>query len=383
MSSSIFLNKCSSISRLIKVSNTNSFQCHKFLINNLSLRMNHGTMFSTHNDENYLKISENKFKVQPGFGKIKIEGNMNYIVKSANPHEYPDADHAIVTVYGISEKKNLVDINFNDISQDELTVSDNQPGTAAYCQIEVPIKYDIDINLKGNAGVHIENMESDEASINTDSGHLTAKSLKAYNLQFVTNCGHLKAKGTLQGNLFVKANTTHVEAKRLQGLKMAVISNELSMNVDSSYITDGLINVNSGDIKLNNLHGSTKIALKKGSLKITGLRGQLSTVMDTGAINLQVSDIWRESSIKLNTGTLSLSLPQNSSDHFEVTAPVLEIESEINTNGKEIQNDGNMKTFKLQGTNDQECTLTAEVNNGTASVKSQDWFSTLGIKIGA
>ena len=51
-------------------------------------------------------------------------------------------------------------------------------------------------------------MEPDEASVNTDSGHLSTKGLKSHNLQYITNCGHLKAKGTLQGNLFVKANTT-------------------------------------------------------------------------------------------------------------------------------------------------------------------------------
>ncbi|CAL4063402.1 unnamed protein product [Meganyctiphanes norvegica] len=379
---STFLNTFLSISRVIKVSPSMAMHYNKSLINITVLRINNRSLF-THNVENYLKISENKFKVKPGFGNIKIEGSMDYIVKSTNPHEYPNADHAIVTVYGISEKNNLVDIHLNPATQDELTVSDNQPETSAYCQIELPIKYDIDINLKGAAGVHIENMESDEASVKTDRGHLSTKGFKSHNLQFITNCGHLKSKGTLQGNLFLKGNTTHVEAKRLQGLKMVIICDELSTNVDSSYITTGLINANSGDIKLHNLHGSTNIAVKKGSIKITGLRGQLSSVMDEGSINVQVSDVWKESSIKLNTGSLTLSLPQNSSDHFEVTAPALEIESEISMSGEEIQNKENLKTFKRQGTNDQECIMRAEVNNGTASVKTQDWFSTLGIKMGA
>merc|ERR1711962_1090095 len=82
---SIVLNTFSSFSRLLKIAPPNAVQNYKILRSIPLLEINKRNLF-THNVENYHKISENKFKVKPGFGKIIIDGNMDYVIKSANPH---------------------------------------------------------------------------------------------------------------------------------------------------------------------------------------------------------------------------------------------------------------------------------------------------------
>lgn len=66
----------------------------------------------------------------------------------------------------------------------------------------------------------------------------------------------------------------NLKAKRLQGLKMNIVAEELNTNVQSSYMNEGQITAQRGDIVINHLHGSTSLTLKQGKLSLSKYWGR-------------------------------------------------------------------------------------------------------------
>lgn len=61
----------------------------------------------------------------------------------------------------------------------------------------------------------------------------------------------------------------HLKAKRLQGLALDIEAEELSTHIDSSYMNQGQIKAERGEVKINNLHGCTDLLLKEGQVVIS------------------------------------------------------------------------------------------------------------------
>lgn len=61
----------------------------------------------------------------------------------------------------------------------------------------------------------------------------------------------------------------HLRAKRLQGLALDIDAEELSTEVESSYMNQGQIKADRGTIKINNLHGCTDLLVKEGQVVIS------------------------------------------------------------------------------------------------------------------
>lgn len=61
----------------------------------------------------------------------------------------------------------------------------------------------------------------------------------------------------------------HLKAKRLQGLALDIEAEELSTEVESSYMNQGQIKADRGTVKINNLHGCTDLLIKEGQVVIS------------------------------------------------------------------------------------------------------------------
>lgn len=61
----------------------------------------------------------------------------------------------------------------------------------------------------------------------------------------------------------------HLSAKRLQGLVIDIEAEELTTAVESSYMNQGQISTQIGDVKINNLHGCTDLLVKEGQIAIS------------------------------------------------------------------------------------------------------------------
>lgn len=339
--------------------------------------------FYTRLTEKHVKLSSLDYQVHPGFGTVKAIGEgIDYIIKPANPQEFPDADRAFVSFYGISSSSlDTVKVELIGENKDTLAVSSSPGSSRLYCEIEVPIKYDIIANLQSDACLQIVSMEADEIDITTEDGEVVTRSLKSHNIRIKTQHGDVTAEGTLQGNIFIIAKSTNLKAKRLQGLKMNILAEELNTNVQSSYMNEGQIAAQRGDIVINHLHGSTSLALNQGKLSLNGLHGHLVGAVGSGKVDVQVTEITEDSSLSLQEGSLVVSVLEEPRHNLQVTAPTLDVSEEISSCTAASTTSTSLKLQAGGGT--QANTFSAEVVKGSAKVQRQDWFATLGIKIGS
>ncbi|XP_037781826.1 protein FAM185A-like [Penaeus monodon] len=338
--------------------------------------------FSTRVKEEHVKLGSLEYNVHPGFGTVRAIGEgVDYVIKPANPQEFPDADRAFVSIYGVSNSSlDTVRVELLGEKKDTLAVSSSPGSSRLYCEIEVPIKYDISANLQSDACLQIMGMEADEVDITTEDGEVATRGLKSHNIHIKTQHGNFTAEGTLQGNISIVAKATNLKAKRLQGLKMNIVAEELNTNVQSSYMNEGQITAQRGDIVINHLHGSTSLTLKQGKLSLSGLHGHLTGSVGSGKVDVQVTEITEDSSLILQEGSMVVSVLDEPRHNLHVTAPSLDISKEISSDAAASTTSTSLKLQARDGARAN--TFSAEVAEGSAKVQRQDWFATLGIKIG-
>ncbi|KAK7071278.1 hypothetical protein SK128_015992 [Halocaridina rubra] len=330
--------------------------------------------------EEYTKLKSKEFHVYPGFGKFRSNGNVDCIIKPTNPQEFPDADRAFVFIYGkdSTQCKNVT-IELTGELKDVLSLTAFPESTQMYCEIQIPIKYNLDIQLLDAASVQIFGMEADEVNITTDKGDIKTAGLKSHNIHIKTQTGNISAKRTLQGNIFITAKKTSLTAKRLQGMAMTIDAEELDTSVESSYITQGEIKANSGNIRLKNLHGCTDLVLRKGLISISGLHGQIAGFLGRGNMDVQVTEVTGNSTLHVKEGVMEIAVLDRPRHDLEVEAPSVEISSEVESMG--CISKGTPQRFTLTENEDPGANkLIATVIKGSAKLKCQDWFATLGIR---
>ncbi|XP_071548521.1 protein FAM185A isoform X2 [Panulirus ornatus] len=320
----------------------------------------------THATENYVKLKSKDFHVNPGFGILHVNGGVDFVIKPTNVQEYPDADRAFINIYGLpSVSCEGINVESTGLLKDILTVTATPESSNIYCEVQVPVKYDLDVKLQDEASVQILGMEADEVNVLTEKGEMKTKGLKSHNIHIKTDHGNITAEGTLQGNIFINAKTTHLKAKRLQGLMLDIEAEELSTAVESSYMNQGRISAKNGNIVISNLHGCTDLLLKKGQIVVSGFHGQIAGYIGSGKVNVQITDILGDSTLHLNKGTMVLSVIEDPRHDLEVTAPSLDVSKEIMMTGMTSASSNHTFTF-IKNKNPEASTLKATVIDGSA-----------------
>lgn len=334
----------------------------------------------THNKETYVKLKEKELHVNPGFGVLHVTGTIDFHIKPTNVQEYPDADRAFVVVHGVpSESCEDVTVELTGEQRDILTVCATSKSQSVFCEVMVPIKYDLDVKLMDEGRLKISQMESDEVKVFTKNGEVNSRGLKSHNIHITTENGHITSDGSMQGNIFINAKNTHLKAKRLQGLALNIEAKELSTEIESSYMNQGQITADKGSIKISNLHGCTDLLVKEGQVVVNGFHGQIAGFMGSGKIEMQVTDVTGHSTLHLKEGNMKLSVLDTPRHNLEVKAPTLSLSEEVRACGTLSQ--GSSQVFTISRNDPEASVLQATVVSGEAHVECQNWFSTLGIKL--
>ncbi|XP_045113941.1 uncharacterized protein LOC123506117 isoform X2 [Portunus trituberculatus] len=334
----------------------------------------------THNTETYVKLKEKELHVNPGFGVLHVSGTIDFHIRPTNVQEYPDADRAFVAVHGLpSESCEDVTVELTGEQRDILTVCATPKSQRVFCEVMVPIKYDLDVKLMDEGRLKISQMESDEVKVFTENGEVNSRGLKSHNIHITTENGHITSDGSIQGNIFINAKKTHMKAKRLQGLALNIEAKELSTEIESSYMNQAQIKADKGTIKINNLHGCTDLLVKQGQIVVNGFHGQIAGFMGSGKVEMQVTEVTGHSTLHLKEGSMKLSVLDTPRHTLEVKAPSLSLSEEVRTCGTLSQD--NSQVFTISSDDPETNALQATVVSGEAHVDCQNWFSTLGIKL--
>uniref|UniRef100_A0A3Q4G3K7 Family with sequence similarity 185 member A n=1 Tax=Neolamprologus brichardi TaxID=32507 RepID=A0A3Q4G3K7_NEOBR len=154
------------------------------------------------------------------FTTVRAQIGCNISINPLDPHTYPEADRAFITVHGPDKEQEVsldrLKVHYDDRSK-ELLISAETVGSDLSIEMSAPIK--------SSECVYVRNMECDICKVRTEKGNCLLHSVKA------------------------------VDVKKLQGTKMNVSTEHGPLKVKAIYAESTCISSRSGRVNLGHVHG--------------------------------------------------------------------------------------------------------------------------------
>jgi len=333
-------------------------------------------------------VSQLKFKVPSFDGVLELASPLNVKLKPTGALDYPNLDEASVklltrgdtgedvTISPVQDGHRLaIQAKYNDDSkrrEDYLT------------DIEVPMVHNISVDATGEACVDIKDfMESKYINVSTEQGRITAHKLKTENLVLQTESGDVICLGQLHGNIKIASETgTVVAEKRFVGPNVEVETESGDIRIASSYCEQAKFSTNRGSMHLRNIHNESYIAIyEQGDLKVHGIDGSTNIFVKQGDVDAQVSKVSHESRIHVEEGDIRLRLNENYPLKIDVVANDVIPDAKFQGLGKVDKEESRVHYFAAIEPNKFSPTLVVVAENGNVILDSQDWASSLGLKL--
>ncbi|KPP57915.1 hypothetical protein Z043_124310, partial [Scleropages formosus] len=116
------------------------------------------------------------------FGSVRVHLRCSISVSPLDPHSFPEANRAFITVRGTRADQGLrldnVRVRYDERDKELLIVSENVNSSVSV-DLSAPIKSDLHITTSGDGNVSIRNMECDTCQVVTENGNCVLHSIKA------------------------------------------------------------------------------------------------------------------------------------------------------------------------------------------------------------
>uniref|UniRef100_A0A3B4EYY4 Family with sequence similarity 185 member A n=1 Tax=Pundamilia nyererei TaxID=303518 RepID=A0A3B4EYY4_9CICH len=156
------------------------------------------------------------------FTTVRAQIGCNISIHPLDPHTYPEADRAFITVHGPDKEQEVsldrLKVHYDDRSK-ELLISAETVDSDVSIEMSAPIK------SSECGSVQVKNMECDICKVRTEKGNCLLHSVKA------------------------------VDVKKLQGTKMNVSTEHGPLKVKAIYAESTCISSRSGRVNLGHVHG--------------------------------------------------------------------------------------------------------------------------------
>ncbi|KAG9339124.1 hypothetical protein JZ751_024155 [Albula glossodonta] len=251
------------------------------------------------------------------FSTVRVQLRCNISVQPLDPHTFPEANRAFITVHGTSADQGLKLDNFHvqyDDQNKELIILSERVNSNVSVELTAPIKSDLHITTQGEGNVKIQKMECDICRVLTERGHCVLQSVKMVNI------------------------------KKIQGTSMNVSTEHGPLKVKAIYAESTSVSSISGKIELGHLHDGSN-----GHLNVSSMEGDIDVyVGQNGTAELHSKQ-----------GTISVRVPSSMTTGVSLTGASVEISPEITLQQVE------------QETTDTKTTVTGELLN-TALLRTAD-----------
>ncbi|XP_070558805.1 protein FAM185A-like isoform X1 [Ptychodera flava] len=340
-----------------------------------------------------IKLKSWTFEVYT-FGHVLVDSGLNVNVSPVDPIQYPEANMVFVhlvdnaspsqrnATQGISENTpEMCECEVKYDGTNRLTVSanslQNEDTGTLHVQIEVPIKFNIDANMKKGGKIHVTSIDNDHCKISTDKGECRLTNLKCISLNVDSKCGDVISEKSLHSNGQIKVHGSgSVTADKLYGMQMDIHSESGSISTKSVYQDVSNFSSDSGHIKLGNLHGSSQVRNETGTVTIDTLDGNLVTTTNTGDISVHIT---RHNDVALSSskGNITVKLPESTGTRLELQGQRLDIDERLQVTTDD--DDPSKKGQSLKGVmgNSEGKLVKATTEQGVVHLQCQSWFDTL------
>ncbi|KAJ8268951.1 hypothetical protein COCON_G00115580 [Conger conger] len=308
----------------------------------------------------------------------------NILVQPLDPHAFPGANRAFITVNGTSADQGLkldnFHVQYNDQNK-ELTILSEKVNSNVSVELTAPIKSDLHITTLGEGNVKIQKMECDTCRVLTETGHCVLQSVKSHKVLVQSVGGNIICLGTIHGNVDMSTSgNSMVNIKKLQGTSMNVSTEHGPLKVKAIYAESTSVSSASGKIQLGNVHGDATVRSKLGDVIVDGSNGHLEVWSQEGDIDAYVG---REGSAELRSkqGSISVRVPASMRAAVLLSGASVEVSPEISLHQVEQESTNTYTTLTalLNGKAEGGQWIKAQAERATVSLRTQSWFESLNL----
>ncbi|XP_029010777.1 protein FAM185A [Betta splendens] len=325
-------------------------------------------------DESKPRLKQWVLTVSP-FATVRAQLGCSISVGPLDPHAFPEADRAFVTVHGADTE---LQVHYDE-HRSELSISAEKVNSCASIDVAAPVKSSLFITTRGKGDVRVQKMESDICKVQTERGSCSLDSVKAHRVEVQSRCGSVTGGGTIHGNVDI---STHgdgaVDVKKLQGTEMNVSTERGSLRVKAIYAESTCIRSHSGKVELGHVHGSATVTTVCGDAVIDGSNSFLKVSSQRGALDAYVGD-GGSAELHSREGAVCVRVPSSLRAGVELCGASVEINSKVVLCGAENNTSQGQTTvtgfMNVESPVDQ--WVRARADRGSVTLKTQSWFESL------
>ncbi|XP_014351216.1 protein FAM185A isoform X3 [Latimeria chalumnae] len=287
------------------------------------------------------------------FGSLKVQLPCNVSVGPLDPHHYPEADRAFVTVKAANNNVlNLEDILVKyDEKLKQLLILSEKVDSSTSVDVIVPLKLNLDVKTYGGGNVEIKSMECDSCRIETEKGDSTLQLIKT------------------------------VDINKLQGTVMNISTEGGMLKTKYIYAESSHLSSTVGDIELGSVHGDVTVQSKMGNITVDSSDGTLNASTHQGDIDVYIIRVGNVT-LQSDQGCITVKVPSSIKSALHLSGTKVDISPEIQLVGanNSFKNGHSTITAAMNGNMQENNYIKASTLNGTVTLRRQSWFQSLKFK---
>uniref|UniRef100_A0A1A7XM65 Family with sequence similarity 185, member A n=2 Tax=Iconisemion striatum TaxID=60296 RepID=A0A1A7XM65_9TELE len=318
------------------------------------------------------------------FTTVRAQLGCSISVHPLDPHVYPEADRAFITVLGPdSDQSTALDqlqVRYDDQSK-VLMISAEKVNSDVTIKMDAPIKSNIFITAEGKGNVQVKRMECDICKVRTQQGNCLLHSIKSHQVEVQAHGGHVTGVGTIHGNVNISTRGDGVvNVKKLQGTTMNVSTEHGPLKVKAIYAESSCVSSCSGRVELGHVHGSATVQNACGDTVIDGSNGFLKVSSNSGDIDVYVGD-GGAAELHSEEGVVSVRVPTSLKVGVDLCGASVDVSPEVVLHGVEntTTDSCTMLSGHLNEESPAERRIKAQADRGSVKLRTQSWFESLNL----
>nr|XP_019934492.1 PREDICTED: protein FAM185A [Paralichthys olivaceus] len=316
------------------------------------------------------------------FGSVRARLSCSVSIHPLDPHTFPEADRAFVTVHGAEGEQEVgldhLHVRYDDRSR-ELLISAEKVNSSVSIDVAAPIKSNLFITTEGRGNVSVMKMECDICKVQTQRGNCLLNSVKGHQVEVQSSGGHVTGVGTIHGNVDIRTRgDSAVDVKKLQGTRMNVSTEHGPLKVKAIYADSSCISSCSGRVQLGHVHGDASVKNVSGDTVIDGSNSSLDVSSHSGGIDVYVGD-GGSAELHSEEGAVCVRVPSSLKAGVELCGAEVEILPDVVLDGAENHTAQGQTTVTgyLNGASPVDRWVKARADRGSVTLKTQSWFESL------
>ncbi|XP_048195827.1 protein FAM185A-like isoform X2 [Perognathus longimembris pacificus] len=304
------------------------------------------------------------------FGQLRARLPCHLAVRPLDPISFPDGDRVLVAMSDVEGGKPGLDslqVRYDEALR-EVTIVSDTIGPRAAVEVNVPLKFDLNIKSLGSGCVEIQNIECDNCKIETEQGTSFLHSVKSQKLHVQTKDGKVICLGTIYGDTAIHAsNKSTVTVDKLQGSSVNISTEDGLLEAKYLYTESSYVSSTAGNIALGNVHDSSCGCLKASTQQ--------------GAIDVYVSQLGKVE-LKSHKGSVTVKVPSSLQTYLQLSGKEVDVNPEVNVQkvAEDHKDDGVTITGHMNQVERHENWINATAPEGIVRFRNQSWFQSLKLQ---